>query len=482
MPGPSLATLNDELTQLTEEREALRQRHAGEVMPADARDRDHWIVNRVSEIRTLVEAAKQRQRDEMMADTSDWMSRPAGQIQHNVNADDAGRMTIMKAGWDIRSGMVYRRTSNGKEIAYLPEDVLFGPIPRESDDAVAAQHYREMRATFQPEYSAAFKKYVRARGRRENLTNAEQAALSEGVSEAGGYLVPPDIAAEILARRADASVMRRLATVRQTSRDRFQQPAVTPDTTYGSVYSSGFVGRLTGETPTSNTDVGPTFQQFEIGIKDFEAYTKVSNNLIADASSDVMAFLATDGGRNLGLVEDYYFINGTNTGLEPMGILNAGITTADVEGSTSNNISNTVSNAGSAPKIMALAYLVPGQYADGASWLFARATEGEILALVGADGRPWWQPAFSAGGADGAPPRLVNLPVFNSPWVPVDNTDTNKVMIVGDFKNYIIAERQGISVTVDDINLVGTKQTQIFIRSRAGGGVWNTDAFRIGVV
>lgn len=482
MTEPSIALLNEELEQIRFERNRLRTQHPGDVMPEEARERDSQLVDRMQAVRVLIERDEQRKRDSLFENTIRHLDSPVTQIHKNVNADDAGRHEIMKAGWDIRSGMIYRRTSSGREIAFLPEEVLFGPVPRESDDAVAAQHFKEMRGIFQPEYGVAFRKWVRSRGHRETLTGSEQAALSEGVAEAGGYLVPPDVAAEILARRADASVMRRLASVRQTSRDRLQFPAVAPNSSSGSIYSSGFVGGLTGETPSSNTDVGPTFQQFEIGIKDFEAYTKISNNLIADASSDVMAFLATDGGRNLGLVEDNYFINGTNTGLQPMGILNAGCTTASVEGTTTDNISNTTADAGSAPKIVALAYLVPAQYAGSASWLFARQTEGEILALVDAQNRPWWQPNFSSGGADAAPARLVNIPTYNSPFMPVDNTNANKVMVVGDFSNYIIAERQGISITVDDINLIGSKQTQIFIRSRAGGGVWNTDAFRIGIV
>lgn len=481
MAGPSLATLNDELTQLTEERDALRQRHAGEVMPGEARDRDSWIVNRVSEIRVLVEAEKQRQRDVAMADTADWMSRPAGQITHPVNSDDEGRRLIMNAGWDIRGGKVYRQTSLG-EVAYIPEAVMFGPIP--TNDAVSAQHFKQTRATFQPAYRDAFARYVQVKGDRAQLTGVEQAALSEGVAEGGGYLVPPDIAAEILARRTRASVMRSLCSIRQTSRNVYQVPAVAPNTnaTNASIYSSGFVGGLVGETPTSNTDSGPTFQNFSIGIKKYEAYTKVSNDLIDDASSDVMAFLATDGGRNLGLVEDNYFLNGLGTGLEPLGLLNSGASTFDVEGATSNTLDNTVSNAGSAPKIIAGYYVLPQQYADGATWLVSRATQGLIHALVDANGRPWWPVNFSSGGEAGAPPILVGAPLRTSAFMPEDGTDANKVMVLGDFSQAIIADRQGISVRVDDMNLIGSDQTQIFIRSRSGFGVWNTDAFRFGIV
>lgn len=479
MAGPSLATLNDELTQLTDEREALRQRHAGEVMPGDARDRDAWIVNRVSEIRVLVEAEKQRQRDQAMADTADWMSRPAGQITHPLNADDAGRKSMLNAGWSFQNGMVYRQTSLG-EVAYVPEGVLFGSIP--TSDAVSALHFKQTRAIFQPEYRDAWTRYIAVHGDRAQLTGVEQAALSEGVAEGGGYLVPPDIAAEILARRARSSVMRSLCSVRQTSRNVYEIPAVAPNSSSGSIYSSGFVGGLVGETPTSNTDAGPTFQNFSISVKKYEVFTRASNDLIADASSDVMAFLATDGGRNLGLVEDNYFLTGLGTGLEPLGLLNSGATTVDVEGSTSNTLDNTVSAAGSAPKIINLFYELPQQYADNATWLCSRATQGLIHALVDGDGRPWWQPSMNSGGAGTAPPVLVGAPLRTSAFMPEDGTNANKVLVIGDFSQAIIADRQGLSVRVDDMNLIGSDQTQIFIRSRSGFGVWNTDAFRFGIV
>ena len=66
--------------------------------------------------------------------------------------------------------------------------------------------------------------------------------------------------------------------------------------------------------------------------------------------------------------------------------------------------------------------------------------------------------------------------------MPVDGTNGNKVLVVGDLSSYIIADRSALSVVIDDINLRGSDETQVFIRSRAGGGLWNTDALRIGIV
>lgn len=474
----SMATLNDELEQLTAERTALRAKHPGAVMPDEARARDAEIADRVQRLTVLIEQEQQRQRDALFAETSRYMDDPNYRIPRAVNADDAGRRTLQQAGWDIRGGMVFRQTSRG-EMAYMAEEVLFGPVP--NDDPVAAEHYREVRASFQPEYRAAFVRYIKARGQLALLTPAEQNALSEGTASEGGFTVPADIQAELLVRRADASVMRRVSTVRQTTRDRMQFMAVVPNASNGSIYTSGFVGGLVGERAV-NTDAGPTFQMFEIGIKDFEAYTRLSNNLIADSGSDMLAFLASDGGENLGLVEDYYFINGDGTGLQPLGLLNTGLTTASVEGTTTDHISSTTADAGSIPKLIELSYLVPAQYAERGSWLMARATKGKIHGLVDGENRPWWQAAAQAGGVAGAPAPLLEMPVNQSPFMPVGGTNGNKVLVVGDLSAYVIVERQAISVVVDPINLVGSKETQIFIRSRAGGGLWNTDALRVGIV
>lgn len=473
-----LALINQELADLRNEREELRKHHQGATMPEEARARDMEIVDRVKRLTFVAEEEQQKNRDKLMEETSKYLDEPRYQIRHAVNADDEGRRTMMKAGWDIRGGTVFRQTSQG-ELAYCAEEVMFGTIP--NDDPVAAKHFTQTRKTMQPEYGAAFAKWIRHRGDKSALTGAEQNALSEGSADDGGHLVPADRAAEILSRRAGESVMRSICTVRQTSRNVYEMPAVTPNGSSGSIYSSGFVGGLVGEVPTSS-DAGPTFQMYSIGVKKFQAYTKVTNDLIADAASDVMGFLAMDGGRNLALVEDNYFLNGNGTGLQPMGLLNGGSSTVDVEGSTSDLIINTTSNAGSAPKIVAMAGALPGQYAGNGRWLMLRAIKFDILALVDGAGRPWWQPNAVSGGASASPATLVDLPVSEHEFMPDSGTNGNKVLVVGDFSNYIIADRTSLSVQIDQTNLIGSDETAIYLRSRAGGGVWNTDAFRFGIV
>jgi HK97 family phage major capsid protein len=479
-----LVLLNQEMTDLRNEREELRKKHQGATMPEEARARDMEIIDRVKRLTFVIEEEQQKERDHLMEKTADFLDKPQYQINRAVNADDESRRTIARAGWEIKGGQVMRQTSTG-EIAFCPEEVLFGSVP--TNDPELAQFYKKTRATFQPEYRNAYVKWLKASVTgpgadgfaMNSLTGEERNALSEGSAVDGGFLVPPDVQSEILSRLAQQSVMGRLCRTITTTRDKVVFPAMKAASSNGTIYSGGFVGTVVGETPAF-AENDPQFEQFEISIKKFRTSTKMSNDWLSD--SGALSFISASGAENLALTEDYYFINGDGTANQPLGILNSGLSTTTVEGSTTDQISNTISNAGSAPLIDALPYLVPSQYVSGASWLMARTTEGKIRGLVDANARPWWMPQQVAGGAGSTPNELGGYPVYNSDWVPVGGTNGNKVLIFGNFNAYIIARRASMSTIVLRERFADTEQTGIIIMSRAGGGLWNTDAMYLGIV
>lgn len=480
-----LALVNKEIDDLLAEREVIRAKHPGAFMPEEARKRDEEIADRVARLKVVALEEQQNARDKMFEEANEFLNKPQNQISHPVNADDEGRRTMMRAGWKIQDGMIMRETAFG-DIVFCQEEAMFGPLP--SDDPVAAQTIKELRVSFQPDYRNVYKKWLALAIKvgdgvvaRSGLTTQEQNALSEGTLEGGGAVVPADTAAALLVRLQSRSVMNRICRVVPTSRDRWEAPAVKKAASNGTIYSSGFVGGVVGETPAfANNDA--QFEMFEIGIKKFRSTTLASNDWLADASVDMLGFLARDGGGNLALTEDYYFINGLGTGLQPRGLLESGLSTTTVEGTTTDHISNTVSNAGSAPLIDQLPYAVPSQYAENGQWLFARSTEGKIRGLVDANGRSWWMPQQVAGGQGSTPRELGGYPVNNSEWMPVGGTNGNKVIVFGDFQEYIIARRANIATRVLTERFADTEQTGVMLVSRAGGGLWNTDAFIVGIV
>lgn len=488
----STPTLITELEEVAEKWAKLSQ-EAGEE-PSDEQQRDLDVLHEKSiELRTKIEEAKKAVARKDMDELQDFLNSPKYKAPRAINDDQDGRKSLRQMGWDCKSGIIMAPTSTGKMQEMFGEEVLFGELPK--DDPAAHEFYKTTRASMQPEYRQAFIKYLRlcTKFRSESMAfsqmNAqEQKALSEGSDTAGGFLVPPDTQAEMLVRTATMSVMRRLARTVTTSRDKVIFPRVQAASATagglsaggGSIFSSGFVGGWVGETPAFS-DTDPAFGTFEVGIKKVRVATKLSNDWLSDAVSNPLAFLSANGAENMALVEDKGFIDGDGTALQPLGILNGGAATVDIEGTTSNTISNTSTDLGSATKLISLAYTVPSQYAERGQWLFRRAIEADIRKLTDFQGRYLW-PAMAGSGLAGAPRELLGYPVNNSEFVPDDGTDANKCVIFGDFSSYIIAQRAQISAVILRERFADTDQTGIILFDRLGGALWNTDAIRYGVV
>lgn len=506
--------MNATLKKKHEELEALRIRtrkildeHKTMIPPEEMKALDA-IKERADALRGEIEAETQlEQKRADLQDLERFLDDPVRKIPHGVEANDGGRKALSQAGWEIKSGIIYAPNSlegtrykgyDGEwktvgKVAMYPDDVLFGDIP--TDDEKAADFYRKTRAVFNPEYKTVYSKYLRncVKYRSESmafnmLDGREQKALSEGTDTAGGFIVPPDIQAEMLARLPQQAIMRQFARVQPTNRDTLKWPAVAPNAgTYngisgGSILSSGFVGSWAGETPAFS-DTDPSFESYDIAIKKIRCATKLSNDFVSDAAVNVLAWLAQNGAENMALVEDLGFIQGLGSALQPLGILNVpGILTTGVAGTTAHTISNTTSNTGSAPLLVTLAYSLPAQYTPRARWLMRRTVEGEIRGLVDANGRFLWPDFAQAGMTSGSPAALLGFPVTHSDWMPADGTSGNMPLILGDFSQYIIGQRTQITSVVLRERFADSDQVGIILFERVGGGAYNYDAFRIGTV
>lgn len=417
-----------------------------------------------------------------------FLNAPQYKVPHGVgeNEDDAHK-ALRQAGWETKGGVVFAPTSTGKMYAMYPEEVLFGDLPTKDRDA--AEFFKTTRAAFQPEYRKAFNawlQYLASSGGSESmaytkLSGSEQKALSEGTDSAGGFLVPPDVQAELLVRKAQKAVVRRSgARVQATSRDTLRYPMVQANTTSGSIYSSGFVGSVAGETPAF-TDVDAAFGALDIPMKKIRVATKLSNDFIADAVVNVLSFLSMNGAENMALVEDNEFLTGDGSALHPLGILNGGSTQVDLTVSplTTHTMVNDTTHPGPPGALITLVYTLPPQYADGATWLMKRSVEGKIRAYVDGAGRYLW-PAMTAGGFSQVTRELMGYPIFGSDFMPADGTTDNNAVIFGDMSSYIIGERAQITTTVLRERFADADQTGIILWERVGGAVWNTDGLRLG--
>lgn len=467
------------------------------------------LLDKAKELRGEIESEqKLEQKMVELANLNDYLDSPTNRLplSSGINGDTDERKALLRAGWEIKGGMLNAPTSlegstmrfpDGRiqtigKISMWPEEVVFGDIPQ--DDPDTAKFYLRTRAIFSPQYKTVYQKFVRnsVKYRSEAmsfnmLSGAEQKALSEGSDTSGGFVVPPDIQAEILVRTAQTSVMRQNCRVQPTNRDILKWPAVQPNAgTYGgvsgaSIYSSGFVGSWVGETPAF-TDTDPSFYTLDIPIRKVRVATRLSNDFVADAATNILAWLAMNGSENMSLTEDQGFINGAGVALQPLGILNVpGITQVNVAGTTSHTISNTTSSLGSATALITMAYALPAQYVARAKWIMRRTIEGEIRQLVDGSGRFLWPP-FVGGGFAEVGPNLLGFPVLHSDWMPTDGTANNVPLILGDFTNYIIGQRTEITSLILRERFADVDQVGIILFERVGGAAFNTDAFRTGYV
>lgn len=479
----SVVAYRTELERVIARHQAITNDHTGREIPPEKRAEQERLHARGMELKALIDQAKARDTEAAdIAALTEFLEKPANRVplggSFNGERDDVAK--LVAAGWEQRGSVMFAPTSAGPVPMY-PREVLFGRLP---EDANAARYVKQTRAAMQPEYAAAFDKWLLAtvRSRSEiqglmQLTSQEQAALLEGQDTAGGYLVPVQTQAEILARKAQRAIMRQFARTALTSRDKLSWPRVQEHATSGSIYSSAFVGDWVGETPAF-TETDPKFGLFDIPIKKARAATKLSNDLVSDSIADVLAFLATDGAQNLALVEDKGFIDGDGTALQPKGILRSGASETDVSGTTADTISNTTADAGSAPKLIDLAYALPSQYVEDARWIFRRSIEGKIRKLVNGQGAYHWPDS----GFGATPNELMGKPKHNSDFMPDQGTDGNRVAVFGDLSSYVIAQRTHVTVVVLRERFADTDQTGFVLIERVGGDTYNVDGIRIGKV
>lgn len=385
------------------------------------------------------------------------------------------------------------------------------PSPLALEYAARARENGDRTAT--PEYNSAFRHYIRHFGgwakdpdNYQHDPMSEFRTLSIVQDTAGGYTVPADVRADLLARLPALSEVLKYAEIVPTSRDLIQWPRVQPKNNsgsggsdgLGSIYTSSFVGTMTGEVPATGTGNNePSWGMFEIPIKRARSESRPSMDLASDTEFDLLSFLTKDGALNMALLRESQIIAGTGIGSNVAGVMSGrydGGTSAasvtqnqiqqvDISGTTTHTISNSLTDLGSANKILDLVYAVPRQYRQLASFSIVGSslTFKAIRKLTDAVGRYIWQPGFA-----GMQPDFEGARVVMSEFAPQDANNggatDNDVLLVGALEMLIVGVRTNTTPQVLLERFADTDQIGLVLRQRFGGGISNTDAFRLGYV
>jgi len=336
-------------------------------------------------------------------------------------------------------------------------------IVEQFDDS-KARIARTVLATSSPEYLRAWSKLARGKG--HLVTPEEQAAVSRAMSltdSTGGYLVPFQLDPTVIIT-ANGS----LNQIRQIARS----VVATGDVWNG--VSAGQVNWSWDAEAAEVSDDTPTFAQPTITVHKAAGFVPISIEALEDEANvtQEVARLLAFGKDTL---EAAAFISGTGSG-QPFGVVTA------LNGTASNvtGPGAAASAAFTADSVYALDNALPARYRGNSSWLAHRVYYNKIRAFGTSGGSDMWERI----GAD-RPGLLLGRPAYEAENMqsatPAQGHD---VLIYGDFQNYVIADRVGMTVEFiphlfGSTNRFPTGQRGWYAYYRVGADSVNDGAFRM---
>lgn len=274
-------------------------------------------------------------------------------------------------------------------------------------------------------YDRAFGKMCFA-GSTDVLTNEERAALAVGATTTGGFAVPFSLDPTVIL--TDAGVVN---PIRQIAR----VVTITGKQWQG-VTSAGITVSRAAEAAEAG-DNAPTLAQPTVTPTRVQGFVPFSFEIDQDWTQ-MRGELATMFGEAKDTEEATAFVVGDGVDPNPQGV-----------------ITGVAANAGSlvglaTPGTFTVADLykpvdaLPPRHTGNASWLAAKGMYNRVRQLDTAGGANLW-----ARIAEGRPSRLVDYPVYEASTMASGSditTANTRLMLLGDFKKFLIVDRVGMSV------------------------------------
>ncbi|MEU3972347.1 phage major capsid protein [Streptomyces bacillaris] len=332
---------------------------------------------------------------------------------------------------------------------------------------------RLLLATENPHYRSAFQKIAASsapvfspeESRAIEQVQLIKRAMSIGVDASGGFAVPvlidPTI---ILTAQGSENDILRLARVETITND-----------TWRGLSSAGVSWSFKPEAAPAG-DNSPTIAQPEVPTRRADGFIPFSIEIGMDwpGFAEQMSSLLAEGYDEL-LAEK--LTTGTSGSNEPNGL----ISSLDALTSPA-NIELTTAGVVGATDIYGLWNQLPQKYRRRAStaWLSSTDVQNTIRQLGTTD------PNFTVDITQEAIPRLFGKEYPMNDFMEDDpaGTGTQPLLVVGDFKGYLVVERAGMTVEFipqlfDVTNNRPTGQRGWFAWARVGAGVVNPQAFRL---
>ena len=249
-------------------------------------------------------------------------------------------------------------------------------------------------------------------------------ALVEGTATEGGYLVPEELRTEVFRVLPDMTVMRRLARV---------LPMAT-DTLLLNSLSARPTAYWTAEYASKST-TSAEFGQVSLTPHDLVCLLPISEQLLADANINLVQFIIELFAEAIGLAEDQAFFMGTGVG-QPRGITVEALTNAAVAGATI-----------SFDDLIRLLDMVPQRSSQSprAAFVGHRYVKRILRTLKDTANNYIWRDGRGGVGGGG---EIIRLPdtIYGYPFYEQNDMYQDRLYF-GDWSNYIIGDRQTMSVS-----------------------------------
>ena len=307
------------------------------------------------------------------------------------------------------------------------------------------------------------------------IANVATAAVGERVGSEGGFLVPEVLRSQVLFYMATAAAVRPQAMVLPMSSLRLPVPILDNPSQAGTTQALGGLTFSTTEEGSAIANSTPSFGRVVLEARKLAALMTVPNELADDGAGAFGDFLARVIAKGLAWVEDDYFIGTNGTGVWcPQSLINAPCAVSVSRGTSSKVLQIDLAAMFKAlhPAAKMSGY-TPGY--TNVRWLLSASAMDQILELYLAFGTPANQAVgssdwFQAGDGDRVGPSLLGLPVTVTDHQPAVGSKGD--VILADLSQYLIGDRQVMTVERASEALFANDQSYFRVRSRVDGRYW----------
>lgn len=301
----------------------------------------------------------------------------------------------------------------------------------------------------------------------------EAKAASSDSDPAGGFFVLPTVDMSIRTLMTDLSPMRGLAEVVTISTDRYER-----------FYSMGKRGaQWVSERDARPQDTArPELIKHSYGVSELYAAPAATRHLLDDAATDIASWLINNATHDFAETEGEAFLNGEGQDGTPKGLL--AYPTADAKDFTRpwGTFQYVPAGHASAPtdahltaSLIKLVASLRKPYKGNAKFLMNSNTAVRLRTIVDAVGRYLWAPTGNL--IEGVEHPLLGYSVEIDEGMPDIAADAHPIAF-GDFSQaYVIVDRQGISITRDEVTQKGRIVFDTYKRVGGGAGDFNAMKF-----